>query len=251
MPQERLEHHNKRDLERMFRGWRRVLYRVHAAHAVCRNTLSEPAVHELRLAARRARSVLLLMALWWPDDPRINVAEEELRSIQKLLGPLRDAQLRVHRCEGSGPEAALRSRAKAEVRRSMPGARKALSGIDPHLPMDLLTAESFTKKARVPGKALKRTERLLRRHWKKYQRRARAARSIRNMEREHRARIALKQYRHLLIVLDPVVKQRVRKWVRRRKELQDRWGEAHDRSLFERWASSQGLGPGSDQLSRP
>ncbi|MCB9166904.1 MAG: CHAD domain-containing protein [Flavobacteriales bacterium] len=239
MPRHMLKHPRPGKLRRLVERWRAVFDRLVRAHAICDRTLSEPAVHELRLAARRALPVLALMAIHWPDDPRIAGAYRSVKATLRALGPLRDAQLRVLRCGSSARTTSLRPIARAEVRRLAPVARRALAAIPLALPADLLSGSAAMVGADIWKASGKRFGDLAVTNRKRYVRRERNVVKG-DTELQHRARVALKRYRHLLITLDPVVRVRARHWVERLKARQDRWGEAHDRHLFDQWVAAQG-----------
>lgn len=208
----------------------------------CSRSLTEKHVHAARLAARHGLPVLEILHAAAPDEECWASAYKALRALLRALGPLRDAQLRFARLQRmaarEGPvrplllrasvEVETRSRAAARALRAYPGApganvREWFRSNDPGRRKDVVRA--------VHERHGHRRARLLQR-WR--------AMDPRRPSTLHRARIALKRYRYLLLALEEVLPVECERELEHLARAQKIIGRVHDDQLFIAWLRRQG-----------
>lgn len=223
-------------------AWVRSLKDLERSVAKCRRKLSEPRVHDLRLACRGCVPVLEVMHELHPRDATWRTARRLVKGIGKALGPLRDAQVcQLLLKEGKSKDRRiLMTKARKEERLLRPSVEAALDLVG-RLPADAVrdvfrsdTPARFEELSVAISRLLaRRTVRL-----KQY----RAAMRLSDTASVHRARIALKWYRYLLLALEPCLTATQLRRLRALKVVQDTLGEQHDADLFRAWLkSTQGL----------
>lgn len=222
----------------LVRDWSGLFKQFRRARKDCERSLSEKHVHELRLAARHCLPVVEILRAMHVDNPKWEKAYRKLRDLLDALGVLRDAQVReLHlRAMTRRPPRKLIAWLKIEQHMARPRVRKAL-------PMKLSPGDlkgSAAERLVADGKrfatALRNT---LARRRQRVERRWKAI-NIKDPRSLHRARVALKRYRYLLLAIEPCFSTSQKKRLARLKRIQGSIGDWHDAHLFNEWLLSTG-----------
>jgi CHAD domain-containing protein len=220
--------------------WRELFERFEQAREKCRRSWKEKNVHQLRLSARHSLPVIELLRAIRPQDALWSLTYHALRDLLKVLGPLRDAQVRRLRLEGMEPRDRainfLIARSEREEARARPSARTAVK-LFKELPMDVLKGEQGDQLLPPDtGKAIRAVlDHRRRRLWQRW-----AATRQQLPTTLHKARVALKRYRYLLEALGPCLTATQRRSLPRFKHVQDTIGRWHDDQLFIDWLKRAG-----------
>lgn len=221
---------------RLLREWSNSFTRLENAWARCEEALDEKPVHELRLACRRGLPVLELLRELRPRAQRVHHALLELKAVLRVLGPLRDAQVRSLRlADAPTPQRSrLLAKAQAEERALKPGVRRALENHRVALPKGMLKDEAGRTLIAGPDAFENALRTRLEHRCRRYRERW-SARDKKKPKRIHRARIALKKYRYMLHALRPVLDRKSEGLMHTLKERQASIGKWHDDYLFRKW----------------
>ena len=196
----------------------------------CAVEAREPDVHAVRLAARHLQAVVHLLGAMHPDV-ELHPFRKSLRRILKSTGELRDLQLHLAFLTAHPPatrwQRNLYTHLAAEQENAQRLVQRSLGRIDRAA---LLATAACAWPPPPPGRVRTAARAALRERSAKLLRRVRA---LRTNERStlHRARIALKRYRSLRVLLADDQDQREARSLRSLKRLLDRLGEWHDRSV--------------------
>jgi len=197
----------------------------------CSKEASEPEVHALRLATRHLQAVVQLLGAMHPDAERLHPFRQTLRRILKCTGELRDLQLHLAFLAAHPPVTAwqrmLRRHLAAREANAQRRVQRTLGRIDRSA---LLATAAYAWPPPPPGRVRIAARAALRERSAKLLRRIRALRTT-EPHTLHRARIALKRYRSLRVLLADDQDQREARSLRSLKRLLDRLGEWHDRSV--------------------
>ncbi len=219
-------------------AWVRSMKDFDRAVEKCRRKSSEPRVHALRLACRVCVPVLEVMRELHPRDAAWRTARRLVKGIGKTLGPMRDAQVRqlLLKDRKSNDRKALMAKARNEERLARPSVEAVLDLVG-QLSADAVR-EVFKSNtpAQLEGLSDAISRLLARRtlRLKQYQ----AAVKSSDPASVHRARIALKWYRYLLLALEPCLTAAQSRRLPALKAIQSTLGEQHDAHLFQAWLNS-------------
>jgi len=222
------------------KDWVRALNDFDEAVGKCRGALSEKRVHALRLSGRRCVPILEIMRALHPRDATWRTARHLVKGIIRVLGPLRDAQvrqLRLKEMNGVGTRALI-SRAKAEEQRARPSAKAAL-GLVGRLPVRALEDALSLGQPQELDELSQAISRLMHERQRTMQER-KVAVHVPEIMSIHRARISLKRYRYLLLAIKPCLNAQQRKRLPALKTVQTAIGEYHDAALFRAWLKTSG-----------
>lgn len=219
----------------------------------CLHAMTEPNVHELRLAARHLQAVLEVCKRIDPENPAIAEAREQLHELLALSGPLRDAQLRTLALGRSLGNAAVRRDLERngllELRKRERHAVRQLALTDPACFIRIATHNWSAITPQVARGAL----RLAISHRRRKLRERTAMLEPDDPGGLHRARIALKRYRYLLRVFAPYIAERIQASSEPIERLQHRLGKWHDTRILSEWLQGQikknALSPGRSVMN--
>lgn len=206
--------------------------------------MTEPRVHELRLAARRCGSILKVLDSLKDGTAVWRRAEKRSRTLLSALGPLRDAQLlRIRLLNEEMPNASrkhLLLLAQAEVHKLRGPARSALKA-SPELPLQSLSevfksmsGHGAPQLAGAIDTCLDRSLQKLVAAWQGL--------DLSDAESLHRARVSLKKHRLLLVSLAPALRLAGVEEFRAMKALQNALGDYNDERLYLAWLRAHGQG---------
>lgn len=197
----------------------------------CSEEACEPDVHAVRLAARHLQAVVQLLGAMHPDAERLHQFRQTLRRILKCTGELRDLQLHLALLATHPPattwQRILRTHLAAREANAQRRVQRTLGRIDRAA---LLGTAARAWPPPLAGR-LRSGARIVMRD-----RSGKLLRHIRALQKQepgalHRARIALKRYRAIRLLLAEAHDQREARTLRNLKRLLDRLGEWHDRSV--------------------
>lgn len=211
---------------------RRQLRCLLAAHASLADGGSPVALHDLRVAARRARVILAALPL--VEEPALQALATHLDALRDASGALRDLDVLLTQTlpgaidDGlTAPPAALRQRLQHIRHAEHEHLQQALQT----LPAVLTAApveDALVRHRHDPPPPAEQLQALLRRALQRVRKRSRHLRHDGHAG-EHRLRIAVKKLRYALEAvgrgLDP---DRAAAWRRRCRRLQDTLGALHD-----------------------
>jgi len=219
----------------------------------CLHAMTEPNVHELRLAARHLQAVLEVCKRVDQENPAMTEARERLHELLALSGPLRDVQLRTLALGRSLGNAAVRRdlerKGLLELRKRERHAARQLALTDPACFIRIATQNWSATTPQVARGALRQA----------ISHRGRKLRERTSLLEPddpsglHRARIALKRYRYLLRVFAPYVAERILARSEPIERLQHRLGKWHDTRIPAEWLQGQikknALSPGRSVMN--
>lgn len=197
----------------------------------CSEEACEPDVHAVRLAARHLQAVVQLLGAMHPDAEHLHQFRQVLRRILKSTGELRDLQLHLALLATHPPATAwqriLRTHLAAREASAQRRVQRTLGRID----RAALLGTAARAWSPPPAGRVRSAARIVLRD-----RSSKLLRHIRALQKQepgalHRARIALKRYRAVRLLLAEANDQREARTLRNLKRLLDRLGEWHDRSV--------------------
>lgn len=195
-----------------------------------------PSVHRARVASRRLRAVLPVLAEA-ADSETLDRARKHVRRITRALGPIRELDVAIGHLDEIGPVSGLPARALARVRSHLTAERTArrramLEVITPAALQKLKARLHVPPGTRPPASDLDAEVRGARR---RAVNRARVLRTevgraggLYVAERLHAVRVAAKKLRYALEVERELTRSRAVARINRLKRLQDHLGEIHD-----------------------
>jgi CHAD domain-containing protein len=216
------------------------------------------AVHQARVATRRLRSDLKTFSAFL-DPVWLRHTTAELKWLGNRLGQVRDADVLAQRLDSAGT-VELRLRLAAQRRGFSAELAEAINGdryrhllerlhaasLTPPLYRDARTRQKSGRPPRPDDPARAVLPALVRRPWKRVQRKVRRAAGTPSDTQLHRIRIASKQLRYAAEAAEPVIGKAARRTARRAKDLQTVLGDHHDAVTAEEWLQGVALdGTGS------
>ena len=197
----------------------------------CSQEACEQDVHAVRLAARHLQAVVQLLGAMHPDAERLHQFRQLLRCILKDTGELRDLQLHLALLATHPPSTTwqriLRTHLAAREANAQRRMQRTLGRID----RAALLGTAARAWPPPPAGRVRTAARIVLRD-----RSGKLLRRIRALQKKepgalHRARIALKRYRAVRLLLAEAHDQREARTLRNLKRLLDRLGDWHDRSV--------------------
>jgi CHAD domain-containing protein len=199
-----------------------------------------PSVHRARVASRRLREVLPVLADA-AGAHHLGRASKDVRRITRALGPIRELDVALGHLQEVGPRSGVPARTLAHVRRHLAAERQThrramLDVITPRAAARLKTrlepghppapagpgnvAEVHSARLRVVRRAVRLRIEIGR------------AGGLYNSERLHAVRVAAKKLRYAMEVDRELTRSRAMARINRLKNLQDALGEIHDYEIL-------------------
>jgi CHAD domain-containing protein len=228
----------------LLEAWTDTFKRFNRARAAGLSGMTEPHVHALRLAARRCKPILDVLAALEGGDARWRRIRHRTQELLSTLGPLRDAQVRRIRLGREAAPSPLREAleraARAETRKLLTPARAALRASS-SLSRTLLAQELEGMRESGADRLARAIDRRIDQRLRKL---IRAWHDLDDTDAEalHRARVSLKNHRLLLVALAPALLLAGDAELKAMKQLQDALGDYNDEHLFLAWLKAHGKG---------
>ncbi|MFZ1333611.1 MAG: CHAD domain-containing protein [Flavobacteriales bacterium] len=213
----------------------RALLDLLDAHAACTNGLTEPDVHDLRLAVRRLQPVLEILLKMPGSKRRVGPLGAVVKELLQHSGAIRAAHVRVKDLQKQWRDdalwTALIGHARQEVTELADPFHAILERFSRKRVFKFLAKEWPSFAEEDARKALKQIV---------AKRRNRLGERIAELQPHktrplHQARVALKRYRYLLDAFAPYLPDQDQREQERMKELQARLGQWHDEAVFATW----------------
>lgn len=197
-------------------------------------------VHRARVASRRLRAMLTVVAARAGDD-LVRRARRQVRRITRALGPVRELDVALGHLDEMGPKAAVPARTLVHVRRALEAERQRrrrnmLEAMTPAVLERLQATLAFEPPARMVLPAsdvdVRRARGRCARRARELGAAVRRAGTIYESERLHAVRVAAKKLRYALEIERDLERSRAGARVAYLKRLQDTLGEIHDYEIL-------------------